>query len=163
LPELPCDLHVHDVREACVEVPGMVVRTALVCHPGPTVGFRLETADASLAYLPDHEPALACARFSTSPQWCSGYDLASGVDVLIHDAQYDEAEYRERIGWGHSTLRHALAFAELANARKLVLFHHDPSHDDDTLDVYFAGTVSDTVETVVATEGETFLVAHGDT
>jgi phosphoribosyl 1,2-cyclic phosphodiesterase len=158
LPELPCDLYVHDLREGPIEVPGMRVQTALVCHPGPTVGYRLDTANASLAYLPDHEPILACARFATSPEWCSGFDLARDVDVLIHDAQYDENEYRERIGWGHSTLRHAVEFAELVNARKLIPFHYDPSHDDHMLDASFSGTVSDSVVIVPAVEGESFLV-----
>jgi phosphoribosyl 1,2-cyclic phosphodiesterase len=160
LPELPCELHVHDLRQGRIEVPGMIVRAALVCHPGPTVGYRLETPNASLAYLPDHEPVLACERFAKSPEWCSGFDLARDVDVLIHDAQYDEDEYRERIGWGHSTLRHAVEFAELVNAKKLIPFHYDPSHDDQMLDTYFAGTTSDTVEIVPATEGETFLVEN---
>jgi phosphoribosyl 1,2-cyclic phosphodiesterase len=162
LPELPCELHVHDLREGSVEVPGMLVRTALVCHPGPTVGYRLETPNASLAYLPDHEPVLACKGFATSPEWCSGFDLAHGVDVLIHDAQYDENEYLQRIGWGHSTLRHAVEFAELANARKLIPFHYDPTHDDHMLDAYFAGTTSRTLEIVPAIEGETFVVENVD-
>jgi phosphoribosyl 1,2-cyclic phosphodiesterase len=158
LPELPCELHVHDLREGEVEVPGVMVRTALVCHPGPTVGYRLDTTEASLAYLPDHEPALACEAFAKSPQWCSGFDIANGVDVLIHDAQFDDDEYRKRIGWGHSTLRQAVEFAELANVKKLMPFHYDPSHDDDMLDDYFARTASDTVAIVPATEGETFAV-----
>jgi len=162
LPELPCELHVHDLRQGRVEVPGMVVHTALVCHPGPTVGYRLETTNASLAFLPDHEPVLACERFAKSPEWCSGFDLAQDVDVLIHDAQYDENEYPERIGWGHSTLRHAVEFAELVNAKKLVPFHYDPAHDDQRLDAYFAGTTSDTVEIVPATEGETFVVENAN-
>ena len=163
LPELPCELHVHDLREGCVEVPGVIVRTALVCHPGPTVGFRLDTTNASLAYLPDHEPALACEGFAKSPQWCSGFDLADDVDVLIHDAQYDDVEYRQRIGWGHSTLRHAVEFAQLANAKQLMPFHYDPSHDDHTLDVSFARTTSDTVAIVPAREGDTFHVNSANT
>jgi phosphoribosyl 1,2-cyclic phosphodiesterase len=158
LPELPCALHVHDLREGCVEVPGMTVHTALVCHPGPTVGYRLEATNASLVYLPDHEPVLACEGFAKSPQWCSGFDLADGVDVLIHDAQYNDSEYLQRIGWGHSTLRHAVDFAQLANAKRLMPFHYDPSHDDRTLDAHFARITSDTVAIVPATEGETFHV-----
>src|SRR3954447_24487340 len=52
LPELPCDLHVHNVTSGPIEVPGFEVRAALVCHPGPTVGYRFEDALGSLAYLP---------------------------------------------------------------------------------------------------------------
>jgi phosphoribosyl 1,2-cyclic phosphodiesterase len=158
LPELPCALHVHDLSEGTVDVPGAVVRTELVCHPGPTVGYRIETNDASLAYLPDHEPVLACARFADSPDWCSGMDLAKDVDVLIHDAQYDEAEYRQRVGWGHSTFEHALDFAQLAGAKRLVPFHHDPAHDDNMLDAHLAHGGAKGIAIVPAREGETFLV-----
>jgi phosphoribosyl 1,2-cyclic phosphodiesterase len=158
LPELPCALQIHDLRAGPIAVRGLTVHTALVCHPGPTVAYRIETADASLAYIPDHEPVLACKAFATSPQWCSGFDLANDVDLLIHDAQYDDNEYRKRIGWGHSTLRHAVDFAHVTNATQLMPFHYDPSHDDHMLDAAFAKTASDTVPIVPAREGETFHV-----
>lgn len=138
LPELPCDLHLHDLRDGPVEVPGFTVRSALVCHPGPTVGYRLDDGTGSLAYLPDHEPMLASRDFATSPEWCSGLEIAAGVDLLLHDAQYTDAEYEQRVGWGHSTLGHALAFARVAKVEHLMAFHHDPAHDDDTLDEFFA-------------------------
>jgi ribonuclease BN (tRNA processing enzyme) len=60
--------------------------------------------------------------------------LAAGVDLLIHDAQYTADEYRSRVGWGHSSVDHVLAFAELAGVGHLVTFHHDPGHSDDALD-----------------------------
>lgn len=63
-------------------------------------------------------------------RWTSGFDLASAADVVIHDAQYSEAEYDTRVGWGHSTIEHAVAFARHVEARRLVAFHHDPAHDD---------------------------------
>src|SRR4051794_37952985 len=93
LGELPCDLHLHDLHEDDVDVPDFIVRTALVCHPGPTVGLRMEDDRGPLAYLPDHEPALANRRFAESAEWCSGHAVAADVDVLIHDAQYTASEY----------------------------------------------------------------------
>jgi len=161
LPELACDLHLHDLNEGCVEVPGFTVHTALVCHPGPTVGYRLDGGHGSLAYLPDHEPMLACSRFADSPEWCSGLEIAAGVDVLLHDAQYTDAEYERCVGWGHSTLSHALAFARLANVKHLMPFHHDPSHDDNTLDAFFAKNSARPDENFTfspAREGATFEV-----
>jgi ribonuclease BN (tRNA processing enzyme) len=56
------------------------------------------------------------------------------ADLLIHDAQYTDDEYRSRVGWGHSTYRHAFEFASWAGAKQIVPFHHDPSHDDEMLD-----------------------------
>jgi len=143
LSELPCELRLHDLTDGPIDVPGFDVSAALVCHPGPTVGFRVEDSVGSLAYLPDHEPVLACRHFADSPEWCSGLKIAAGVDTLIHDAQYTDAEYAERVGWGHSTLTHALEFARLAQVRHLIAFHHDPAHDDETIDELFAAVRGD--------------------
>jgi len=62
------------------------------------------------------------------------YDLACNVDLLVHDAQYTDDEYASCIGWGHSTYRHAFEFAAQVGPKRLIPFHHDPSHDDEMLD-----------------------------
>ncbi len=113
----------------------------LVCHPDPTVGYRIASRHGVVTYLPDHEPALGARSFPLSQDWTSGYELAAGADLLIHDAQYTLEEYADRIGFGHSSLPHALEFAALAGARHFVPFHHDPAHTDDDLDRLFAETV----------------------
>jgi len=82
------------------------------------------------AYIPDHEPALGLRNFSADPEWTSGYDLAKNADLLIHDAQFSDEEYQHCIGWGHSTISHAIKFAALAKVKKLLFFHHDPNHSD---------------------------------
>ena len=69
-----------------------------------------------------------------SSDWISGFDIAVDADLLIHDAQYTDEEYARRIGWGHSTYRHAFEFAARVGAKRIVPFHHDPSHNDETLD-----------------------------
>ena len=104
-----------------------------VIHPDPAVGYRVAADGRSVAYLPDHEPALGPA-FPSDPAWTSGAGLAAGADLLIHDAQYTTAEYAERVGWGHSSVDDAVAFADLVGARQLALFHHDPSRSDDAVD-----------------------------
>jgi ribonuclease BN (tRNA processing enzyme) len=116
------------------EIGPFRITAALVCHPGPTVGYRIAEGGASLAYLPDHEPALGVPGFPGPPDWTSGFDLAAGVDLLIHDAQYDAAEYQRRVGWGHSSIEQTLAFAAAAGVERLVTFHHDPWNDDAALD-----------------------------
>jgi phosphoribosyl 1,2-cyclic phosphodiesterase len=138
LRELPCRLQLHEVTCEPFDAAEFRVTPELVCHPDPTVGYRVATPAGSVAYLPDHEPALGVNQFPLSPDWTSGYSLAAGVDLLIHDAQYTSEEYRERHGWGHCSIEHALAFAELAGVRQLVPFHHDPAHTDDDLDRMFA-------------------------
>jgi phosphoribosyl 1,2-cyclic phosphodiesterase len=134
LRSLPAEVTFHDVPRQPWAIDGASLTASLVVHPGPTVGYRIETPRASVAYLPDHEPALAGVIGETPPDWISGAGLAAGVDVLFHDAQYSEDEYEARIGWGHSSVADAVTFARVAGARRLLLFHHEPLHDDGSLD-----------------------------
>jgi ribonuclease BN (tRNA processing enzyme) len=148
----------HDVPLGTFEVPGFEVTTALVCHPGPTVGYRLNDGRSTLAYLSDHEPALGARTFPEPSIWTSGFGLAEGVDLLVHDAQYTDEEYSSHVGWGHSAVRHATAFASHTGVRRLIAFHHDPWHDDDTLDTIYRAVDSD-VPVVAAQEGMALDVA----
>jgi phosphoribosyl 1,2-cyclic phosphodiesterase len=127
-------LVLHDLPDGEFAVGEFRVRSERVCHPGFTVGYRITAGDATLTYLSDHEPALGVSRFPWHADWTSGHALARDADLLVHDAQYSLAEYAHHIGWGHSALEHAIAFAELAHAKHLVTFHHDPAHDDDAVD-----------------------------
>jgi ribonuclease BN (tRNA processing enzyme) len=61
-------------------------------------------------------------------------ELADGVDLLIHDAQYTDEEWDKKSHWGHCTVDYAVLVAKEAGARRLALFHHDPAHSDDKLD-----------------------------
>ena len=155
LRELPCRLTLHDTPLGELDVPGFGVTAALVCHPGPTVGYRLDDGTGTVAYLPDHEPALGTDRIPGPPAWTSGFALASGVDVLVHDAQYDDDSYPTHVGWGHSSLRHAVELAALAGVGHLVAFHHDPAATDWQLDTRFADPWLRTLPFAVtaATEG----------
>jgi len=136
--DLEARVVLHDAPEQPTRIGGFEVVARHVIHPGPTVGYRISIDGASLAYLPDHEPALATTRFPAEPDWTSGFELASGVDLLIHDGQYTDNERRARVGWGHSSVSEAIAFAEVARVQRLVLFHHDPSHTDAMLDELMA-------------------------
>jgi len=139
LRDLPCRLELHDAPRGPFELPGLAVTADLVCHPGPTLGYRLQgDGGGVLAYLSDHEPALGQGAVTGPPAWTSGYDLAQRADVLIHDAQYTDEEYASHIGWGHSSIGHALAFAELTGVGCLIPFHHDPGHEDEALDAIYA-------------------------
>ena len=131
---VPADVAFHDVPRRPWTIANAAVSADLVAHPGPTLGFRIELGTSSVAYLPDHEPALGGPIARASPDWISGSSLAEDADLLVHDAQYSEVEYAERIGWGHSSVADAVAFARASGARRLLLFHHDPSHSDETLE-----------------------------
>lgn len=136
LRELPCHLQLHEVSDARFDIGEFRVASARVCHPGPTVGYRIsDAAGAVVTYLPDHEPALGARAFPSLPRaWTSGAVIAGHADLLIHDSQYTTHEYAVRVGWGHSSLRHMLDFATLVEVKHLVPFHHDPAHSDLDLD-----------------------------
>lgn len=126
----------HDVLPGEFELDTVRVSADLVAHPGATLGYRLSESGRSLTYLPDHEPAIGNRDFPGEAEWTSGYTLAEGTSVLIHDAQYTDEEYSERIGWGHTSSTHLARFAELAGVERLVTFHHDPGHSDEMLDEF---------------------------
>jgi len=132
--DLRSDPTFHDVPRGKFIIGELEVLSDLVFHPGPTVGYRVSERGKSIVYLPDHEPVMGARRFPANPDWVSGFDLAQGADLLIHDAQFSEAEYADRVGWGHSSITHAMAFAALSRVRTLVTFHHDPNHTDSQLD-----------------------------
>ena len=122
----------HDAPLEAWAIGELELLAATVIHPGATLGYRISAGARTVTYLSDHEPALGGSI--GRPEWTSGYDLAAGCDVLIHDGQYTSDEYQVRAGYGHSTVQQAAAFADLARAERLVLFHHDPEHDDEVVD-----------------------------
>lgn len=163
LTELACKLSIHEVPCGEVDIGEFRVSAELVCHPGPTVGYRIKSAEGRvLTYLPDHEPALGVLRFPSLPrEWTSGAKLADGADLLIHDSQYTSAEYACHCGWGHSSLTQTLAFGSLTEVRRLVPFHHDPSHTDNDLDRLMFEAMQESkpaFEVVPGIEGSTIAV-----
>jgi phosphoribosyl 1,2-cyclic phosphodiesterase len=158
LRDLPRHITLHEASVSePIEMGSFIVEAALIIHPGPTVGYRLAHDRSVLAYLPDHEPALGASRFPDFPDWVSGLALAADADAVIHDTQYTDGEYAWRVGWGHSTLGHALAFATTANAKRLVTFHHDPGHDDGMLDEMLGDTrARQAIELIGGREGLEF-------
>jgi phosphoribosyl 1,2-cyclic phosphodiesterase len=134
LHELPCRLSFRDCPKGEWEIGPARIKAAPVTHPGPTLGYRISEGDTSLCYIPDQELALGPPLSARERQSLPGFDLASGVSHLVHDCQYTDDEYPSHIGWGHSRLSDALAFAQLTEAQRLLLFHHDPLHDDEQLD-----------------------------
>jgi phosphoribosyl 1,2-cyclic phosphodiesterase len=158
--DLEAHVQLHNAPEDPIRIGGLEVVSAPIIHPGPTVGYRISEGRASIADLPDHEPALGATMFPGPAAWTSGHDLADGVELLIHDAQYTEAQRRDRIGWGHSSNREAGRFAALARARRLACFHHDPSHDDLAIDALVAEAAANapSVDVLGAREAMTLVV-----
>jgi ribonuclease BN (tRNA processing enzyme) len=135
--ELPCRVEFVEAPHTEWDIGPARIRAASVTHRGPTLGYRITEGDTTLCYLPDHEPGLGASLDDLEPDWISGYDLAHGASLLIHDCQYADGEYGAHVGWGHSRLTDSLTFAQRVDAQRLLLFHHDPMHSDDYLDAFF--------------------------
>jgi len=128
LSEMKAQLKYHDIEEGRLPLDDMNVQTMWLNHPQGCMGFRLETKEGTFVYATDNEPG--------DPVFDKNVrKLAAGADVLIYDAQYLPDEYAAgRRGWGHSHWREAVNIVMESGAKELVLFHHDPSHDDACLD-----------------------------
>jgi phosphoribosyl 1,2-cyclic phosphodiesterase len=128
----------------------VTVRTGLLNHPGEAMGYRVSLQDRAVAYITDTE------HFSDRLDK-NVLELADRADVLIYDCTYTDEEYHDpqsgKIGWGHSTWQEGVKLALAANVKKLVIFHHDPSHNDEFMDLIGSRSIQVFPQSVVAREG----------
>jgi phosphoribosyl 1,2-cyclic phosphodiesterase/CheY-like chemotaxis protein len=148
LRELPSHLAIEELKEMEFEIGKVKVRSKFANHPGICAGYRLFTSSGSVAYFPDSEPyellkmQLASrdgiseeeARDFATAERTKMIEFLQGCDVVILDTQYTDEEYAQHIGWGHSSLSSVVSLALDAEVRQLLLFHHDPNHDDEMID-----------------------------
>jgi phosphoribosyl 1,2-cyclic phosphodiesterase len=128
--ELPGAVTFHDTADSEFTIGAYNVMARLVPHLGPTLGFRVEMQGRSVAYLSDHQQPFD-GSFSASS---GALELIEGVDLLIHDAQYTQPEFKAKATWGHCTIDYAVWIAGEAGVKQLALFHHDPARRDEDLD-----------------------------
>ena len=149
----------HDLQPEETKIGSFAIRTIALNHPGGCSGFRVEAGGQSLAYLPDHEPYNGNANDSGYDAQESLVRFISGVDLLILDTQYTSNEYVHRVGWGHGCLPKSVALAMEAGAKRLRLFHHDPSHNDTQIEAMvaearaIAGNAAISIEAAAETVG----------
>jgi phosphoribosyl 1,2-cyclic phosphodiesterase len=138
----------HDFAPGDVIKPGdgVLIRTALLNHPGGSIGYRVEYKGRAACYVTDTE------HVPGEPDRTI-LDLIAGADVVIYDATYCDEEFGRFRGWGHSTWQEGLRLCQRAGAKQLVAFHHDPEHDDDKLDWIAAELERRRPGSIVAREG----------
>lgn len=125
---------------------GIAVQTAPLRHPNRATGFRITYRDRSVCYVTDTEHTVG----QRDPNVIG---LVQDADVLVYDCSFTDAEYPGYRGWGHSTWEEGVRIADAANVKTLVVFHHDPSHDDDTMDEIAASAQRTRPGTLIAHEG----------
>jgi phosphoribosyl 1,2-cyclic phosphodiesterase len=151
--ELAAEISYIDLREGVYELgQGIRLSATYLNHPLLCMGYRIEFGGRVLCTAFDTEPFHNV--FITDPDdprydqtmAQEGEEAAQaaafrmnhffrGADLLIHDGQFTEQEYRTaRVGWGHSSIEHAISLAESSGSRRLALVHHDPARTDTELD-----------------------------
>lgn len=130
-------------------INGIQVDTVYINHPGQAMGYVVTFGKIKICYFTDNElvPAWAAKNFKLK------YDpdtresilrIIDGADLLIHDAQYTDEEYKTKVGWGHSPLSEVLCLAKEGGVNRLALFHHDPDHFDEQMDIFVANCKENT-------------------
>ncbi|MEJ0088771.1 MAG: MBL fold metallo-hydrolase [Limisphaerales bacterium] len=124
--KLPSNIEIEELKNFNFAIGSVLVRAHRANHPGVCVGYRLFSPDGIVAFFPDTEPRPGEDR--------AMLDFVRDADVLILDSQYDRAEYKTHTGWGHGCVDDSVALALKAKVKRLILFHHDPDHDDERMD-----------------------------
>ena len=128
--DLPATINFHDVGNSEFMLGLASVMARPVPHVGTTNGYRLDLHGLSIAYVPDHQEPVDAPTFVDDRV----LELCDGADLLIHDGQLWPDELIMKQCWGHCTPDYALEVARQAGVETLVLFHHDPAHDDASVD-----------------------------
>ncbi|MFQ5467722.1 MAG: MBL fold metallo-hydrolase, partial [Kiloniellaceae bacterium] len=126
--------------------PGVNLRTAPLNHPNGATGYRIEYDGRSLCYVTDTE------HVPGSPDRAV-LDLIKDADTVIYDCTYTDDEFPKYISWGHSTWQEGVRLCDRAGVGRLVVFHHDPSHDDGIMDRIAAAAEAARPGTIVARDG----------
>jgi phosphoribosyl 1,2-cyclic phosphodiesterase len=145
--ELSAKMDINRLTEMKFSLGRVDIHAALVNHPGVCAGYRIFTSGGSIAFLPDHEPyefflhsvraknaSSEQAREIAAAAHAGLVQFLHGSDILILDSQYTDEEYKSHIGWGHGSISSAVSLALEAEVGTLLLFHHDPGHNDNTVD-----------------------------
>lgn len=159
--ELPNHPVIHELGFDNFELGGLNIHSEYVCHPGPTLGYRVSDGKGTLAYIPDHELSLGSSNFPNDPEWTSGFEIANSVNLLLHDGSYSAKEYATKIGWGHSSVRDAVAFGKICKVKKLAIFHHEPMHSDHELEHILENSLKNQeldFEVSLCSEGDEFEI-----
>lgn len=138
LEDMAAKIRYHELQEGTLAIGEVTVRTRFLNHPGISMGYRFERGGRAVVYATDHEPHMMSDAPAAEPEVhledAGHVAFLRDADVVIHDAMYVSSEYASHRGWGHTPAERAVDYCLRANVKRLVLFHHDPSRDDDAVE-----------------------------
>ena len=137
---------IRDRGDALTPIEGVEVQTAALNHPNGATGYRINYQGKSVCYVTDTEHF--ADRIDENI-----VGLADNADILIYDSTYTPDDYKNRVGWGHSTWEEGVKVAKQAGVKKFIVFHHNPEHDDDDMDLIEQQVCDVMGNAVVAREG----------
>jgi phosphoribosyl 1,2-cyclic phosphodiesterase len=150
LEDMQAHVRFRDLDEQTLTIGSAQIDVQYLNHTGLTLGYRVRADDRAIVYATDNEPHDKTLRNLDRPadELSGGWPVHQGdrqfvqfirgADLLITDAQYTAEEFPMRVGWGHSTIEHAVDFAVAGDVRRLALYHHDPTRTDDAIDALVA-------------------------
>jgi CheY-like chemotaxis protein/phosphoribosyl 1,2-cyclic phosphodiesterase len=171
LGELAATIRYHELTEGVFDLDAVRVTTRYLNHPAPALGYRLEANGVAVVYATDHEPHsrhhpdVTGEAARVHREDARHIEFLSGADLVIHDSTYTLEEYPARLSWGHTPAEWAVDFAVAARARRLALFHHEPSRTDRGIDTLLAACRQrlprkDALEVFAAAEGQYLVVVR---
>lgn len=126
--------------------PGIRVRTAALNHPDGATGYRVEYGGKSVCYVTDTEHVMGAPDQNI-------LTLIADADIVIYDSTYTDEEFEAYLKWGHSTWQEGVRLCRAAGAGTLVIFHHNPNHDDAAMDRIAEAAARAFPGAIVAREG----------
>jgi phosphoribosyl 1,2-cyclic phosphodiesterase len=163
---LAASLMVVEIEQGEFQIDGFNICAFRLRHPGTTLGYRLvpTSRGREMAYVTDNELGPG-GNYEVPADWRERMvDFVRGADTLVHDAMYLDQIIQARAGWGHSTPRQAVDLAREGQCRRLILFHHEPEHDDSALDhllrdtMEYAARTAPRLQVEAAVEGMRFAL-----
>ena len=136
--DMQSTLNFHHLKANPVTINGVKVHWEYAQHPGATVGYKIDIAGRKVVWLPDNEflqgylgdPEELTRDHPLVAPYRKIIQFLSDADIVIHEAQYTNEEYLAKIGWGHCCVSNACLLMKLANVKRWIITHHDPTHDD---------------------------------
>lgn len=140
--DIHASLIFNELRDSqIVEIGHLRITAHHAFHPGATLCFKIETGKTTVGYVTDNEMLMG---YHGHPNAIKPEDhlliphrplinFLKGVNILIHEAQYDSYEYLEKVGWGHSSISNASVLVKYCQPHEWIITHHDPRHTDKEL------------------------------
>lgn len=115
-------------------------------HPDGATGYRIEAFKKSICYITDHEHIIGKNDIHLE-------EFVKNSDVLIYDSTYDDEDFSNYVGWGHSTWQAGRRLAKKGNVRKYIIFHHNPDNNDTFMEELKLRTQDKDDKVIIAKEG----------